>query len=58
MALDGAAEHGRLDMVQLLLNFGAKSEVSGDTGFDNAIKLARKNGHFAVGKLLEAQSTS
>jgi ankyrin repeat protein len=58
MALDGAAEHGRLDMVQLLFNFGAKSEVSGDTGFDNAIKLARKNGHFAVAKLLEAQSTS
>jgi ankyrin repeat protein len=58
MALDGAAEHGRLDMVQLLLNFGAKSEVSGDTGFDNAIKLATKNGHFAVAKLLEAQSTS
>ncbi len=58
MALDGAAEHGRLDMVQLLLNFDAKSEVSGDTGFDNAIKLARKNGHFAVAKLLEAQPTS
>jgi ankyrin repeat protein len=58
MALDGAAEHGRLDMVQLLLNFGAKSEVSGDTGFDNAIKLARKNGHFAVAKLFEALPTS
>jgi ankyrin repeat protein len=58
MALDGAAEHGRLDMVQLLLNFGAKSEVPGDTGFDNAIKLARKNGHFAVAKLLEARSHS
>jgi ankyrin repeat protein len=27
MALDGAAEHGRLDTVQLLLTFGATSMV-------------------------------
>lgn len=58
MALDGAAEHGRLDMVKVLLNLSANSAISGDTGFDNAIKLARENGHFAVAKLLEAQSNS
>ncbi|KAH8588572.1 ankyrin repeat-containing domain protein [Bisporella sp. PMI_857] len=50
------AEHGRLDIVKMLLNLGAKSEVPGDTGFDNAIKLAKGCGNFAVGNLLEAQS--
>ncbi|KAE8444279.1 hypothetical protein EG329_000686 [Mollisiaceae sp. DMI_Dod_QoI] len=52
-ALDGAAEHGRLDMVQILLNLGAKGEMLEDAKFGTAIKLARDNGHFAVGKLLE-----
>jgi ankyrin repeat protein len=58
MALDGVAEHGRLDMVQLLLNLGAKSEVPGRTGFNTAIKLVSKNSHFVVAELLKARSTS
>lgn len=52
-ALEGAAEHGRLDMVQLLLNHKAVCE---DGGYSNAVKLAQKYGHWAVVDLLEAHS--
>jgi ankyrin repeat protein len=45
-ALEGAAEHGRLDMVQLLLNLEA--EVQGS----RALQLARKEGHDGVAMLL------
>jgi ankyrin repeat protein len=51
-ALDGAAEHGRLDMVQLLLNLGAESEEPGATGFDKTIELAEKYNHSAIVDLL------
>ncbi|KAF9766601.1 hypothetical protein IL306_000969 [Fusarium sp. DS 682] len=51
-AIEGAAEHGRLDMVKMLLNAGAVGDRK--TGFTRAISLARKNGHFAVIKLLES----
>jgi ankyrin repeat protein len=46
-ALEGAAEHGRLDIVQLLLNLGA--EVAGS----RAIQFAREEGHDGVVALLE-----
>ncbi|KAH6623191.1 ankyrin repeat-containing domain protein [Chaetomium tenue] len=52
-AVEAAAEHGRLDMVQLLLNAGAKGDVMRGTGFEEAIKLAEKNGHFAVASLFK-----
>lgn len=45
-ALEGAAEHGRLDMVQLLLNLEA--EVQGS----RALQFARKEGHDGVAMLL------
>ena len=45
-ALEGAAEHGRLDMVQLLLNLEA--EVRGS----RALQFARKEGHDGVAMLL------
>lgn len=45
-ALEGAVEHGRLDMVQLLLNLGA--EVRGS----RALKFARREGHDGVAMLL------
>jgi ankyrin repeat protein len=45
-ALEGAAEHGRLDMVQLLLNLEA--EVRGS----RALQFARKEGHGGVVMLL------
>jgi ankyrin repeat protein len=46
-AIEGAAEHGRLDIVQLLLNLGV--EVAGS----RAIQFARKEGHDGVVALLE-----
>jgi ankyrin repeat protein len=54
-AIEGAAEHGRLDMVQLLLNAGAKGDVASGKGFERAIELAKKEGHYAVAGLLEAE---
>lgn len=44
-ALEGAAEHGRLDMVYLLLNAGARCKREGMTGYDSSIKLAKKEAH-------------
>ena len=53
-ALETAAEHGRLDMVKMLLNALA---MVGNTlsakRIDCAIKLAKDNSHFAVARLLE-----
>jgi ankyrin repeat protein len=46
-AIEGAAEHGRLDVVQLLLNLGV--EVAGS----RAIHFARAEGHDGVVALLE-----
>jgi ankyrin repeat protein len=45
-ALEGAAEHGRLDMVQLLLN--VEAEVRGS----RAVRFARNEGHDGVVQLL------
>jgi ankyrin repeat protein len=45
-ALEGAAEHGRLDMVQLLLN--VEAEVRGS----RAVQFARNEGHDGVVQLL------
>jgi hypothetical protein len=58
MTLDRAAEYDRLNMVEVLLKFFAKSEMSYGTGFDNAIKFARRNDQFAVARLPEARSSS
>ncbi|KAK4034669.1 ankyrin repeat-containing domain protein [Parachaetomium inaequale] len=57
-AIEGAAEHGRLDMVQLLLNAGARGDVARGTGFERAIELAEKNGHFSVANLLKMAQPS
>jgi ankyrin repeat protein len=51
-ALEGAAEHGRLDMLKILWY------ATGSKGFDPvqvacAIKLAEKNGHFACRHLIQ-----
>ncbi|KAK4149699.1 hypothetical protein C8A00DRAFT_46731 [Chaetomidium leptoderma] len=53
-AIEGAAEHGRLDMTQVLLNAGAKGNRFRGTGFQYAIELAEKEGHFAIANLLKA----
>lgn len=52
-ALEGAAEHGRLDMVQLLLNAGVRLSGFGDAQYRKALELALKNGHHAVKRLIE-----
>ncbi|KAH6847524.1 ankyrin repeat-containing domain protein [Chaetomium sp. MPI-CAGE-AT-0009] len=52
-AIEAAAEHGRLDMIQLLLNAGATGDPMRGTGFELAIKLAERNGHFAVVSILK-----
>ena len=46
-ALEGAAEHGRLDVVQLLLDLGVESAGS------RAIQFAREEGHEGVIALLQ-----
>lgn len=53
MALDGAAENGRLDMVHMLLNAGAMSKGCVKDSYRRAIKLATRNGHFTLARLLE-----
>lgn len=52
-ALEGAAEHGRLDIVQMLLNAGVVGDPTKLHRFDRAIELARDNGHSAVASLLD-----
>ncbi len=54
-AIEGAAEHGRLDMVYFLLRKGAKGDTLGKKGFDQAISLATKQGHLEIAKLLKSQ---
>ena len=54
-ALEAAAEHGRLDMVQILFNAGAAARRSDWGQITHAITLAKGNGHFGVCDLLEAQ---
>ena len=52
-ALEAAAEHGRLDMVQILFNAGAASGGSDQGQITDAIALAKANGHLGVCDLLE-----
>ncbi len=53
-ALEVAAEHGWIDMVQLLLNAGAKIFQDGKAQYENAVRRASENGHYAVRRLLES----
>jgi ankyrin repeat protein len=51
-ALDGAAEHGRLDMVHMLLQAGAECERRGEDGYESTRKLAERGAHWGVAELL------
>jgi ankyrin repeat protein len=53
-ALEGAAEHGRIDMLSLLLHAGACIEGPGNVQYSRALQFAARNGHKAVGRLLES----
>jgi ankyrin repeat protein len=51
-ALEGAAEHGRLDLVQLLINAGAGANAWEDVRYERAAELAKENHHFAIAEIL------
>ncbi|GLA25592.1 hypothetical protein AnigIFM63326_002333 [Aspergillus niger] len=51
-ALMGAAEHGRIDMLHLLLDRGALIVGEHRFSFDEAVRLAKNNGHYAAARLL------
>lgn len=53
-ALEGAAEHGSLDIVQLLLNASAERNVHGDDQYQSAVELASYNGHHVVVRFLNS----
>jgi ankyrin repeat protein len=50
--LDLAAQCGRLDIAELLLNANAVSGLPGITGYDGAINLAQHHCHHAVASLI------
>ncbi|KAI1359794.1 ankyrin repeat-containing domain protein [Xylaria arbuscula] len=52
-ALEGASEHGKLDMVQLLLENGASLDGAMRIHYIRAVAYARKEGHYAVATLLK-----
>ncbi|RYP36010.1 hypothetical protein DL767_003577 [Monosporascus sp. MG133] len=54
-ALEGAAEHGRLDLIQLLLEEGALVEGIGRKQFIHAVGYASKQGHQVLANLLKSQ---
>ncbi|KAF4343764.1 Sex-determining fem-1 [Fusarium beomiforme] len=47
-ALEGAAENGRLDLVVLLVNHGALTVGPGREQLICAVKLAQRQGHYAI----------
>ncbi|KAK1966827.1 ankyrin [Colletotrichum sublineola] len=53
-ALEGAAEHGRLDIVQILLNSGVQTYGNGRRQYVRSIEFARWQGHHAVVTLLKS----
>ena len=52
-ALEGAAEHGRIDLLQLLLNAGADTKGPQCTQYKRALEFAAEYGHDAVCRLLK-----
>lgn len=51
-AIEGAIEHGRLDMVTFLLNAGARMEPRGHPGLEEALKRGERNGYRAVCRMV------
>ena len=51
-AIEGAAEHGRIDMVDLFLKAGANIIRPGRSSAKTPMQLAEENGHFATLELL------
>ncbi|KAK2051780.1 hypothetical protein LY76DRAFT_470800, partial [Colletotrichum caudatum] len=49
-AIEGAAEHGRLDMVRFLISAGAVGDA--EKGFGRAIELAEQEHRFTIADFL------
>ncbi|KAJ5632784.1 hypothetical protein N7490_009123 [Penicillium lividum] len=53
--IEGAAEHGRLDNLMLLVTWSANNNMGfDDAHYRKARKLARKNGHLTVCRILDS----
>ncbi|EQB46323.1 hypothetical protein CGLO_14638 [Colletotrichum gloeosporioides Cg-14] len=52
-ALEGAAEHGRIDTIQYLLSQGVETNAKGRIPYLRAIRYAELEGHMAAAKLLK-----
>jgi ankyrin repeat protein len=55
--LEGAAEHGHIDTVRLLLETGASIEGNGRKQYGRAVRLAEKNAAYATANLLKSISS-
>jgi hypothetical protein len=53
-ALESAAEHGRVDMLQLLLEAGVLIQDPGRRKNIRPVSLAERNGHLAASRLLKS----
>lgn len=51
-ALQGAAEYGRIDMLQVLFNEGVLVVDDGEPHYHKAVELAEHNGHKTAARLL------
>jgi ankyrin repeat protein len=51
-ALEAAAEYGRIDMIQFLVDAGADLSGAGDGQYECALARAYNNGHHATRRLL------
>ncbi|KAI9163042.1 Ankyrin repeat domain-containing protein [Paramyrothecium foliicola] len=51
-ALEGAAEHGHIDMVDFLLHHGVDTTNSGRRQYIRAIRFAEREGHYVTANLL------
>ncbi|CAI0645355.1 unnamed protein product [Colletotrichum noveboracense] len=55
-AIETAAENGRLDIVQLLLNSGTETSGRGRRQFVRSVALAERRGHHAIVRLLKSHA--
>jgi hypothetical protein len=53
MAFDGAAEHGRIDMMFLLVQHGVDLLANNEAQYKRAIKYSKANGQIGAMKLVE-----
>ncbi|KAI8169894.1 hypothetical protein K4K49_009879 [Colletotrichum sp. SAR 10_70] len=54
--IETAAERGRLDIVQLLINYGVETSGRGRRQFVRSVALAEREGHHAIVRLLKSHA--